>query len=457
MAGLGIQLQKMLSRETFTDLIKAYGYSSFIVSGPILIVVVTLAIIKLFLAPRINYEDRAILMGLILYTYAFSLIGISPFVYVVTRYVSDRFFQNNTANLSPSFLSLLLVVFSSQTLIALPFLLSTPFTLVEKWQLLNLFLFVSGIWMAMVYLSSTRSYLWIPFSFVIGGAISILLSRKIALSGFDSFLTSFTLGQGITFFLLTWRIFQEFGFQSSLDFGFLREFRKNPTLAFVGIFYYSGIWIDKLIFWFSSRGEHLASWIHIYPDYDTPMFLAFLTIIPSMAFFLVNMETTFVRHYQGYYQTIQNRAPLRAIREKRTDMTNNLAGHFRKFVLFQGAISGLAISFIYQLGEIFFLNPLQLGILRIGILGHFFLMGLMMILIILFYFDFQREACFLTLLFCVSNAVLTRLTLTIGLPAHGYGFGTACFVSFFIGLILLDYRLRELDYWVFMRQPVIAS
>ncbi|MBI2500358.1 MAG: hypothetical protein HYW02_02595, partial [Deltaproteobacteria bacterium] len=95
------------------------------------------------------------------------------------------------------------------------------------------------------------------------------------------------------------------------------------------------------------------------------------------------------------------------------------------------------------------------GIFRIGVLGAFLLMGFLMVVTILFYFDAQREVLGLTILYCLSNGLLTFLTLTIGLPAYGFGNAAASFLSLMIGFFLLDYRVKTLPFWTFMRQPIL--
>lgn len=196
-------------------------------------------------------------------------------------------------------------------------------------------------------------------------------------------------------------------------------------------------------------------WIRVFSNYDTPMFLAFMTIVPSMAFFLVQMETSFVKHYAAYYQGVRGRADYFTLEEKKEGILKNLTDHFKKFVFFQGILSGFVILFIHAVAEAVHLNPLQTGIFRIGILGTFLQMGFLMILNILFYFDFQKEACAMTLLFAAANTFLTAVTLKIGLPAYGFGFASACFVTVAAGFFVMDAKIRDLSYWTFMRQPIL--
>jgi len=167
------------------------------------------------------------------------------------------------------------------------------------------------------------------------------------------------------------------------------------------------------------------------------------------------METSFAKKYHAYYDCIRKRANLNIISEKRKEIIENLSNHFQKYALFQGIITGIVIIFLYDLAEAFGLNPYQMGILRIAILGAFLQMGFLMILNIIFYFDFQKEALIMTLLFLVTNAIFTLISLHIGFIAFGFGYAAACFVTVIVSFMILNYKLKRLEFLTFMKQPIL--
>lgn len=455
MAGIGFRLQKLLSGDSIFDSIQAYLYAAVIAAGPMLVVIVNLAILRSFFQSQLSYEEGQSFLGIIIYVYAFSTIGVSPFIYVVTRFLADKHFSKEIQAFTPSYISNIELVFLLQSLLALPFLYFLEIDIVAKWLSFSLFLIVSGIWIAMIFLSAAKSYLWIVFAFVIGTVTGIIASLFFTkLHSFWGVLQGFTLGQFISFLILTLRIFREFGFKVAKDYEFLSYFKKYPLLSFIGVFYYLGIWIDKFVFWFSEKSSLIAGVIRVYPDYDSPMFLAFLTIIPSMAYFLMQMETNFYESYRDYYTAVRHKAPLDIIRARKKEIIKVLASHFAKFSVFQGLISGLIILFIVDIAEVFFLNPFQTSILRIGILGSFLMMGFIMILLVLFYFDFQKEVLFLTILYTVLNGVFSYVSLGIGIESYGFAYTAASFLAVLIGFFVMDHKLKYLNYWTFMAQPI---
>lgn len=456
MAGIGFRLQKLVSSESYSDLVRAYVYSAVIAAGPFLVVIFTIACMRFVSQIRLSIDETNAYMSMIVYVYAFSMLGVSPFYYVVTRYLADQYYLKQVNAFTPTYLAVVQILFLIQGLCACCFLYPLALDFNIKIVLFLLYLVVSAIWIAMIFLSAARNYLWIVWSYGAGAAVAVLASVYIGYkSGMIGFLTGFTLGQALTLTLLTVQIFREFGYTTTHDFGFLFYFKKYSNLLLVGVFYYLGIWVDKFIFWFSDHGEKMADGFYVFTNYDTAMFLAYVTVIPSMAFFLVQMETSFVTRYQAYYQAIRLRENLEMIRAEKQAMIDMLTKQFQKFVLYQGAISGTVILFILEIADLIFLNYSQIGIFRIGILGTFLQMGFMMVLSVMFYFDFQKDALIMTVIFLVSNLVFTYVTLLIGEQAHGFGFTAAAFVSLMAAFLIMDAKLKDIDYWTFMKQPIL--
>ena len=60
------------------------------------------------------------------------------------------------------------------------------------------------------------------------------------------------------------------------------------SLVWVGFFYNFGLWLDKFMFWFYlPTSQPIIGPLRASLIYDIPVFLAYLSIIPGMAVFLV--------------------------------------------------------------------------------------------------------------------------------------------------------------------------
>lgn len=457
MAGIAFRLQKLIKSDSYADLIRGYLYSAVISAGPFLVVIFTIAFLRYVSHKHLSAVETNSYLAMIVYVYAFSMLGVSPFYYVVTRYLADQYFLKQLNAFTPTYLAVIQILFLLQGITCLLYLYPLDYDLGIKLVLYLLYLVVSGIWVAMLFLSAARDYMWIVWSYVAGAVVTMLASLYFGYEfGMTGFLTGFMLGQATCFILLSLQIFREFGYSTTYDFGFLFYFKKYANLLLVGIFYFLGIWVDKFIFWFSPQGERMSDGIHVFTDYDTAMFLAYVTVVPSMAFFLVQMETSFVQRYHAYYQAIRLRETFEMIRAEKGAMIDTLTKHFQKFVLFQGVISGTVILFILEISDLFFLNYSQIGIFRIGILGAFLQMGFMMVLNVMFYFDFQKDARNMTLIFLVSNIIFTLASYYLGERTFGFGFTAAAFVSLMASFFIMDNKLRDIDYWTFMKQPILV-
>lgn len=458
MAGIGFRLQKLVSGESYTDLIKAYAFSSVIAAGPMLITIVSLGLVHHMGKSWMGPGEAAYFVGIAVYCFAWAMVGIGGILNVVTRYIADHYFSKNFSVFTSTFFSALEVIVLFQSIPALIFLSHAPLLLYEKWMVFVLYLFINGIWLAMVFLSAAKSFLWIILAYLIGGGVALLGGWFLgSRSGFPGVLAGFTLGQAVTFFILVYRILKEFGYQRTQNFDFLAYMVKVPYLFGVGFFLNLGIWIDKFLMWgLSHLGEKFGNGLYGAPDYDTPMFLAYLCVIPAMAFFLIQMETSFAKSYLIYFRSIQNRESWTQILRNKESLLDTITKNFQVFIVFQGIISGLAILLVYDLAEILSLNNYQLGIFRIGLMATFLQMGFIMFLNLYFYFDFQKNAFWIVALFCISNAGFTYLTILLGHESYGFGFAASCFLALLLTFLVLDQKLLRLDYWTFMRQPILA-
>ena len=121
----------------------------------------------------------------------------------------------------------------------------------------------------------------------------------------------------------------------------------------------------------------------------------------------------------------------------------------------QATVSLLAIAFAPYIVRSFDLLWIQLPILRVCILASFLQALLLMLLVILLYFDCRREVLTLSILFTVLNGLLTFLTIKAGYAFFGYGYAAACFVPLLVGVFLLDRRILHLEFYTFVKQPIV--
>ena len=453
MAGIGFLLRKLINKDDLTSIVCGYLFSTLITTGPWLFTILALGGIAIFGEQLTSQNQMSVFRLIIIYNFSFSLVIAGPITMVVTRYISDKIYQRDITEI-PS------VLFGSLSLL---FTIQIPLVYYFYFQYLNLntnlalagffnYFLISGIWLVSVFLSTLKNYGFISMIFALGMLIAVLASLFLGKSFSQlGILGGFNLGLGfILFSFLSW-VLVEIPHVNKTFFGFIGYFPKFWDLWLAGLFYNMAIWIDKWIMWLSPHGEVFPSGFISYPNYDTAMFIAYLTIVPSMALFFVNIETNFFEKYLGYYNDIKDHATYDRISQNQYAIIQNLFQNSRNLIFFQGVVSFLTVFLAPRIFDLLQINYLLLGIFRIGVLGAFFHALSLFLFIILFYFDFRRTALKLILLFLITNGGFTFVTMKMGFIYYGYGYFLSSFITFIASFAITLYYLKTLPFHTFIR------
>lgn len=455
MAGIGFRLQKLLSGDDYTSTVKAFGFSTLITAGPFLLTVILVLFVQSITKGTLTERGMSYLQCLITYGFAFSLITVGPTYLVLTRYVADEYYRGHVTSFSASFFS----AYTVNLLVWGPLVFWFFSGLGADWGMrLNafaLFALAVGIWLAMIFLSAAQNYWLVSRAFLRGLLVSLpgayVLGRYQGVSGYFA---GFIAGQAVVLCSLVSAMLKEFGYWEARDRNWISYLRLHPRLAAIGFFYNLGIWADKFLFWASNEGEWLDARLRYSPIYDTPMFVAYLTIIPALVHFFLLVETDFFGKYGSYYRAIQRQESLSVLERRRLDIIDSLRFSLTRVLTVQGLVTLLALLAAPWIIVLARMDPMHLSVLRLGIFAAFLQAGALIALNILLYFDHQKEALMVSASFCVLNALFTDLSLRAGLLAYGYGYALAALLSLALALYYLNERLRHLHYWTFMRQPL---
>jgi len=454
MAGIGFRLREMAARKTFTEWLRLYTYSAVVFSGPWLISILGLAALSTFVLPAMQEHEVRLFVVSIVYVYCASLIITGLIQLVVTRYVSDQFYMRNTDAVVPAFIGAMALTVLVQTVLGATALFFADPDFLYKVVALGIYVTVSVIWVEMLFLSASKDYARVVLSFAVGYLVSFAGGQALGvLFDLDGLMIGFLLGQVLLMGLLMYRIFSEYRFGQGFDFEFLRTMRRMPSLAAIGVIYNSAIWVDKVLFWYSPSGLHVHGYFYTHFPYDSAMFIAFVTILPTLAIFLLRIETDFYLRYKGYYGSILQKAPLDQIVRRRREMGEVLLSATKTSAIYQGAVTSAVLILMPFLVSLVGIDPALTGVFRIAALGAFFHGALVIVMILLLYFDFRGSALFLASVFLLSNSTFTVLT-TFEPEYMGLGYLGACVLSLATGVGVFLNRFRNLEYLTFMRQPL---
>ncbi len=457
MAGIGFEIRRILEKDTLFSLLEAYGYAGIISSGPWVLSILGVMMIGI-LSYTLVSPQTLIVQFLVSVTYlmAFSLILTGALQLMFTRFIADRLFENKPQIILPNMLGALflttMVAGCSGTLVL--FLLFDQNLLYRLLMLAN-FVALCNLWIVIIFLSSMKTYRLIVSLFFAGYSLAVIAALGLSLLGLGL--------NGLLLGVLTGHCFLLFGFlfviiraypgDHLIAFDFLQKKQIFVSLAFTGFFFNLGIWADKLIFWFyPDTSQPVIGPLRASLIYDLPIFLAYLSIIPGMAVFLVRMEADFAEQYDLFYTSIREGDTLQRIFYRKDRMIYTARQGIYEIFKVQGMTVVLLLLWGQDILRVIGISPLYVRLFYIDVVGVSVQVLLLSIMNVLFYLDGRRIALFLTLLFLLSNTLFSWLSIQLGASFFGYGFTLAMALTSLVGLALLSRKMRRLEYETFMLQ-----
>lgn len=456
MAGIGFELRRILAEESFSSLLRAYGYAGLISSGPWVLSIIGVMVVGLMSLGSV-YPELLIDQFLVSVTYlmAASLIFTGGLQLLFTRFVADRLFEKRDAIILPNLLGAATVTTWSAGLagLALTAALFSGTSLVYRVLMVAGFVALCNLWLVVIFLTGMKRYKQILLAFAVGYGATVALAIGLRPFGLEGLLAGFVSGQLLLLSVLFVLVVREYPGQRLVAFDFLNRHQVFVSLAFTGLFFNAGIWADKFIFWMNPlTSDAVIGPLRSSVIYDLPIFMAYLAIIPGMAVFLVRIETDFAEHYDQFYEAVRSGDTLSRIFFLKDQMVFSVRQGVYEILKVQGAtviIVGLSAEHLLRAIGI---STLYLPLFVVDLVGVSIQVLLMALLNVLYYLDERRVALALSAILLVSNVVLTLLSQWLGPVFYGYGFALAMAVTTLIGIAWLGRRMDRLEYETFMLQ-----
>ncbi|MFZ3220758.1 MAG: exopolysaccharide Pel transporter PelG [Rhodoferax sp.] len=457
MAGIGFAIRKLLNKQSYSGLLQAYAYAGIISSGPWILSIVGIMLIGL-LSIGVLVPHALIAQFQVTVTYLFmtSLIVTGLVQLSFTRFVADRIFAHEEKAILPNFNGLMLVAINVSIVCGLPvvFLAFPQQTVLYRTLFVMGLATLSAIWVATVFLTGMKHYRAILLIFFFGyGAtmgLALAFSRLLDMEGL---LLGFVVGHFLLLAGMIWLIYRTYHSDRFIAFDIWKKGAMYRSLMATGFLFNFGVWADKLIFWyFPGTGQAVIGPLHASVIYDFPIFLAYLTVIPGMAVFLVRIETDFVEYYSKFYDAVREGATLEYIER----MRNHMVYHVQRGLFDIAKVQSITVLVTFVLGEALLewlgISTLYLPLLFIDVVGAGLQVVMLGILNVLFYLDQRRAVVWLTGTLVVTNVVFSGVSLYLGAAWFGYGFAMAMLVTVLAGVWTLNRRLEALEFETFMLQ-----
>ena len=330
MAGIGFALRKLSSQDNLASRSLAGGHAILIASGPWIVIMGGLALLHVLGRPILDPADLKVFSILVIYSFALSLVITSPISLEATLRVSRILFQRQFQAVQGVYLGALfvttvlslvagLVVFFG--LIGLPLGLGIAATICVVQ--------VSHLWLAMAFVAAIKQYAAVTSAFALGLSCSIVFGTSAAALGHGpgGMIVGFSVGLCIAFCILNFLVLKTFPGQlpplrellSRL--GSLRP--TSRTFVAAGVCSALAVWIDKIVVWQSGEATAVSEGLLYAARYDSPMFMAYLSIVPVMSILVVWLETTFFDSYRHYRDIVHSGGTLRQIDEQRASLAKD--------------------------------------------------------------------------------------------------------------------------------------
>jgi uncharacterized membrane protein len=461
MAGIGFQLKPLYEQSHFLSQLRAYGYSAITAVGPMfLTILLVIACREWLLYLEAPTNEINVFMAAVQYAFIFSQVLIGGFLFVISRYVADQTFMEKEENVLSSMYGTIGITVFVGFIAAVLFYWSSPLPFLFKLLTYLFFTELSIIWVLSMYVSALKDYKKIVKSYLFGTILAAFLiwvlttvfNQMTAIAVF----IGLTIGFLVIIVLLMRNIFQYFQLNNKQYFHFLTYIEKYPALFAIGLFYYLGLYGHNMAVWMGDRGIVVADTFMMAPYYDTPVFYAYLSILPALILFMVTVETTFYTVYKKYYGRILNGFPLQDIESAKQEMYRVL----RLEILFLAQVQ-LLVTILFLFVGVRFLPSLgltqdQIDIFMVVVLGSWFLSLMITIFLVLLYFNEKKAAFLLTGVYALLSVTLTFLFMNF-FDKYGGGMFIAALISLIFGSRLLVSRLNDLDYTTFCYQPIVQK
>lgn len=453
MAGIGFELRKILAEDSYTATLRAYLYAGLISSGPWVLSIISVMLIGIIsLGEQVPMPHVRQFLLTVTYLMATSLIVTGGLQLFFTRFISDRLFEKRHSRILPNLLGMLMLVSIASALLAL-LLLGLLFDQPFSYRLLVLanFVVLCNLWLVLIFLSGMKAYRRILLVMLAGYALMVTSAYLLRFLEMDGLLLALLIGHSSLLFIFLYDILREYPAERLVAFDFLDRRQVFVSLLATGFCYNLGIWIDKFIFWYNpATSMAVIGPLRASIFYDLPIFLAYLSIIPGMAVFLVRIETDFAECYERLYAAIRDGETLQHIGQIKEQMTLSIRQGLLEICKVQGVTVVLLALLAPQLLEWLGISSYHLPLFYVDLIGVSIQLVFMALLNVFFYLDKRAIVLQLCVLFIVLNGLLTLFSQMLGPIFFGYGFTLSLLTCVLMGLQQLSRTLDDLEYETFM-------
>lgn len=450
MAGIGFELRKVFERRDFSSLLTGTLAGIMIVAGPWVLSIVSLSVIAVAASPFV--QGTRLVSGIIVYSYASSLIFFGGFHYLYTRYLADLIYLGKKQTASAALVLFLAGAAAVSALMAAAasFFISPEVDNLHLLRLSIIVLYVSinSTWIIMLFASLLSWYTRILFVYAAGMAVSVALTNPAAaaegLAGVIAAIAAGNLLITLGLLALCLSAYPPKRFRLAVKEG-RRALAKYGKLMATGFLYYLAVWADKIIYWHVYGNRVDGTFFRLYDPYDLTVFFANLAVIPGLVVFVADTEPALYIRLKKFIHSLIKGTYNRIIHE-RYELFAVIRRSFTRLLSVDLLCSLVFMALALDRNLFPSFDPL---VTALSLAGVFFQLTFFCLLTLLFYVEDHSFAMIASGVYALASTVFTLLLVRYAGPAWtGAGFASggalACLVLLRRAAVLSRYLERFL-------------
>ena len=457
MAGIGIRLNRIYSKNTITTNLLGFGYSTVITIAPMVLVIVAVMIMQVLLGfSKLGYASRELYSCTVLYIFIFSLMTASPFNAVLSKYISDVIYNETYEDILPCYYVGLLLNVGLSSLLGIPFCVREY--LVGEVELFFVFTGYCGymalvlVFYSMLYLSICKDYKKISLFFLIGMTVTVLLSLILVylfnMEVTRAMLVSLDVGFLVVGSLELAQIRSYFRENSGKYREVLHYFKIYWKLVITNFLYTLGLYIHNFVFWTTDMRMVVVKSFVSMTAYDMASCLAMFTSITASVIFISRVEMHFHERYKAYSEAVIGGRGI-DIENAKQRMFSQLAEELMNLVRIQFIVSVvifmLCVVLLPQIG----FGGMVMRIYPCLAAGYFILFVMYAAIIFQYYYNDNTGAVMTSLSFCLTTLVVSIIATRLSPIWYGIGLVAGSLVGWSVAYHRLRVMEKNLDIHIF--------
>lgn len=457
MAGIGIKLNKIYDKHTITTNLVGAGYSVLITIAPLLWVILAVVLMQYLLGfSKVGYAGRELFSCTVLYIFIFSLLTVSPFNAVLSRYLSDVFFWEKYDDILPCFYLGLFFCSVVAGIIGIPFCIHER--IVGRVDLLFVLTGYLGFFAlmlclyTMLYLLLCKAYKEISRFFFLGMTVTVILSLILGIvfhvETTYAMLVSLTVGI-ILIAILEYALLRSYFRVNSGNYKDVLNYMKLYWKLIPTNFLYTlGIYIHAFVFWASDMHLVVARSFVCMTSYDMATGLALMTNLSSTVILISRVEMHFHEKYKRYSEAVIGGRRM-DIENAKGQMFEQLSDELMSLVRIQFIISAVLFFAFMCLMPLLGFGGLVMQIYPCMAAGYFIMFIMYAAIIFLYYFNDLDGALLTSAVFAFVTLVAAVIAVFLSPIWYGIGLFIGALAGWSVAYFRLHYLEKHMDEHVF--------